>query len=226
MLLTVVCATPFEILPLRNFLEGDFETFHQHIYQKDQLQVEIVITGVGMVNTTYTMTKYLALKRPGLLINAGIAGALDAGLQIGEVVHVTAESYADFGVEHADGSFETAVEIGLIDGDAFPFSAGKLINPESGNFAFLPEVAGITVNLVHGSTTSIEALKKRLDAQVESMEGAAFFQVALQEEIPFIEIRSISNYVEPRNRDNWNIPLAIDNLNKVLIELVKTLANA
>ena len=51
------------------------------------------------------------------------------------------------------------------------------------------------------------------------MEGAAFFQACMTEGVAFSEIRAISNYVEPRNRDNWKIAEAIENLNKTLIEL-------
>jgi futalosine hydrolase len=49
------------------------------------------------------------------------------------------------------------------------------------------------------------------------MEGAAVFYVAQQEKIPALQIRAISNLVEKRNKDNWDIPLAIKNLNEWLI---------
>jgi futalosine hydrolase len=48
------------------------------------------------------------------------------------------------------------------------------------------------------------------------MEGAAFAYVCAKMKVNAIQIRSISNQVEPRNRNNWNIPLAIKNLNEVL----------
>ena len=53
------------------------------------------------------------------------------------------------------------------------------------------------------------------------MEGAAFFYACLLAKIPFLEIRSISNYVEARNRETWNLPLAINNLNQILIEILE-----
>ncbi len=56
------------------------------------------------------------------------------------------------------------------------------------------------------------------------MEGAAFFYACLMTQAPFLQIRAISNYVEPRNKDNWNIPLAIDRLNEVLAQMVNGLA--
>ncbi len=52
------------------------------------------------------------------------------------------------------------------------------------------------------------------------MEGAAFHYVCLQEKIPFLQLRAISNYVGERNKANWNLNEAIRNLNKKLIEIV------
>ena len=36
-------------------------------------------------------------------------------------------------------------------------------------------------------------------------------------------MRAISNYVEPRNRDGWQLELAIDNLNREVINLIMNL---
>jgi futalosine hydrolase len=38
-----------------------------------------------------------------------------------------------------------------------------------------------------------------------------------------LQIRSISNYVELRNKENWNIPLAINNLNIELEKIINSL---
>ena len=45
----------------------------------------------------------------------------------------------------------------------------------------------------------------------------------LQENVSFLQIRSISNYVEERNKDNWDIPIAIKNLNSTLIDIFEAL---
>jgi len=52
------------------------------------------------------------------------------------------------------------------------------------------------------------------------MEGAAVLYCCEQLGIPCLQIRSVSNYVEPRNRNNWEIALAISNLNKWAIEFL------
>jgi futalosine hydrolase len=51
------------------------------------------------------------------------------------------------------------------------------------------------------------------------MEGAAVFYVCLNENIPVLQIRSISNYVEDRDTTKWDIPLAIKQLNKFCTDL-------
>jgi futalosine hydrolase len=57
-------------------------------------------------------------------------------------------------------------------------------------------------------------------AEIESMEGAAFLFACNQTKVSCRQIRAVSNYVEKRDRSKWNIPLAITNLNKVLIDFI------
>ncbi|MBK8564227.1 MAG: hypothetical protein IPN76_13040 [Saprospiraceae bacterium] len=84
----------------------------------------------------------------------------------------------------------------------------------------------MTVNKVHGFQPSIDAVLKQYPSDVESMEGAAFFLACLMAGQPFLEIRSISNLVEARNREAWDLPKAIQQLNNVLIEMVGTMAGS
>ncbi|MCB9265354.1 MAG: futalosine hydrolase [Lewinellaceae bacterium] len=219
----VVAATPFEIQPLLEYLDKKFVGSGHFTYQKGGVEVAVLITGVGLPLMSYAMGKVLGSKETSLAINAGIAGALDPEMQIGDVVQIASERFADLGVQEADGRFTSVHELGLIDPDTPPFRGGKLLNEAAGNFDFLPAAHGISVNKVHGFPSDIEALRKKYpDAQVESMEGAAFFYACLAEGLPFLEVRSISNYVEARNRENWDVPLAIERLNEVLIELIES----
>jgi len=97
----------------------------------------------------------------------------------------------------------------------YPFTGKKLIN--QGNkyseyFAHLPKVSGITVNKAHGSKSSIEKCIEKYSAEVETMESAAIFSICLSQKINFQCLRSISNFVEPRNRAAWDIEKALKNL--------------
>ncbi len=215
----IVAATTFEIDPLLKHLRSNFVEHTPYHFQKGERSAAVLITGVGLPLTAYAMGKVLALRRYDLAINAGIAGAFERELPMGEVVEVISERFADLGVEEADGSFTDIHTLGLIVSDQPPFTDGVLINPHPGNF--LPAAKGLSVNKVHGYAPSIAAISRRFDANVETMEGAAFFYACLMEDQPFLAIRAISNYIEPRNRDRWDIPLAIENLNQVLLEMIQ-----
>lgn len=107
-----------------------------------------------------------------------------------------------------------------------PFTDKELINtlslvPES--LQGLPQAAGVTVNTVSGSTASIARLGQKYRPDVESMEGAAFHYSCLVEQVPFVQLRTISNYVEVRDKSRWNIPLAVENLNGTLRALLTEL---
>jgi futalosine hydrolase len=87
----------------------------------------------------------------------------------------------------------------------------------------LRQVDAVTVNTVHGNEKSIKSVKRKYNPDIESMEGAAFFYVCMMEKIPCIQLRAVSNYVERRNKNSWNIPLAIRNLNVVAFDLLKSI---
>ncbi|MBL4624888.1 MAG: futalosine hydrolase [Flavobacteriales bacterium] len=189
-------------------------------HQTQDSQVDVLITGVGMVATTFQVTKKLSQDSYDLVINAGIAGAFDHTIKIGKVVEIKTEQFSELGVED-DANFVSAFELGLIQENEYPFNLEKLDNPDAG-ISGLQLVDAITVSTVHGNETSIQKIMERCSPQVESMEGGAVAYVCLQEKIRFVQIRAISNYVEKRNKDAWNIALAIANLN---VELMKLIAN-
>ncbi len=220
MKILIVAATPFEIAPFQAFLQQEFKALNTFSFQKEALQIDLLITGVSLPLTAFHLAKKLQTADYQLAINAGIGGAFRKELAIGQVVQITEDCFADIGIEHADGAFESIHKMELIDPNVPPFKNGKLMNEAAASFDFLPKAKGVSVNLVHGTEESIAAfLKHYPEAEVETMEGASFFYACLAEDQPFIAIRAISNYVETRNRDNWDIPTAITNLNQVLLDM-------
>ncbi len=220
---TIVSATPFEIAPLIKQLDDTAKKVSDHIYELEDTRIDLLITGVGMPLTALNLGRYLAHQAPDLLINAGIAGSYKRDIPLESVVHVISERFGDIGAETAEGDFLDVHEMGLIPSDAAPFQNGQLNNPGAGQFEFLPRVSGLTVNKVHGYPPSIEKTVQKYLPDVETMEGAAFFLACLQAERPFLEIRAISNYVEARNRDSWQIGPAIEQLNATLWTILQSL---
>jgi futalosine hydrolase len=225
MKILLVSATQFEILPILQKLSEKFKSKDNSTFFNDKHEIKILVTGVGLTHTAFALGWTLSTYRPDLCINAGLAGAFDRNLKLAEVVNVVAESFGDLGVEERDGSFTDMLELGLIKENEFPFVNGRLYNSEISGFDFLPAVRSISVNKVHGYSQSIERIVEKYHADVESMEGAAFFFSCLQARVSFIEIRAISNYVEPRNRENWCIGPAIENLNQTLVDIIELLTN-
>ncbi len=217
----IVSATPFEIAPLTQHLANE-GVAREHSTFWGLLEIQTLITGVGMTATAFALAHTFARQKFNLALQVGIGGAFDKEVATGTVFNVVSEQFGDLGVEEADGSFTDLFELGLMDPAAPPFTEGKLLNP-AGDSAFLPSAKGLTVNKVHGAANSIDHIRSKYDADVESMEGAAFFYACLLASQPFLELRSISNHVEPRNRENWDLAGAINQLNRTLLELLETL---
>ena len=87
----------------------------------------------------------------------------------------------------------------------------------------LPKVKAITVNTVHGNSESIKKAVRKFNPDIESMEGAAFFMACDHEKIPYVQIRSISNYVEKRNKKKWKINVAVKNMGADLLLLLHSI---
>lgn len=224
MKILIVSATPFEVQALGANLQAHFTQLGDFHYQGRNTEVHLLITGVGLPLAAFSMGEMLNQNRFDLAIQAGVGGAYDRSLELGDVVEIISDCFADLGVEEKDGRFTSVHEMGLLPRDEHPFREGRLWNMPEVERAFLPKVHGLSVNKVHGYEPSIAAIKQYYPfAQVESMEGAAFFYACLIHSLHFLQIRAISNYVEARNREAWELELALVNLNTTLIELINTL---
>lgn len=182
----------------------------------------LLITGVGMVATAFALGRHLAVNNYDLVLNLGIAGSFDRSIALGDVMEITTDTFAELGAEN-DEAFLSIDKIGF--GEANYHATAKLTDLRNvfNNFD-LPKVTAITVNTVHGNEESIKKVNDRLNPHLESMEGAAVFYACEQAEVPCLQIRAVSNYVEKRNRDAWQIGLAIKNLNIFAVAFLKLYA--
>jgi futalosine hydrolase len=205
MRILIVAATLFEVESLKSKVEnGDFGP--------SDLTFQFLITGAGMVATSFVLGEHLATNQYDLAINLGIAGSFDRGIALGDVVEITDDALTELGAED-DDEFITIDKLGF--GESSFKSTYAL--PAHCN---LRKASAITVNTVHGNDASIKKLSSRINAQIESMEGAAFFYCCREMGMPCLQIRAVSNYVEKRNRDAWQIGLAIKNLNTFAWDLL------
>jgi futalosine hydrolase len=217
----LLAATPFETQLLRAQLGMLANTCTDYCADGGKpLEVSVLHTGIGMVNTAFQLGRYFALSQPDVALQMGIAGAFAKGPQIGEVVEVMEEIYPELGADSPDGFLRLA-EMG------FPhFVVGEtcyedVLRQPRAALAGFQQCRSVTVNRVSGEQEAIASLVARWQPQVESMEGAAFFQACLLSGVPFRQLRAISNLVEPRNKANWQMSRAIEVLNIAVLDVLK-----
>ena len=217
MLLLLVSATSFEIRETTHWLEN--LPIPHNIPETD-----LLISGIGQLQTTYALQKKIAFRRPDLVIQAGFGGASDA-LDTGKVYAILSERIADLGAVDP-GGFRSIFELGLENPDRFPFREGKLENPFRRllDWTGLPFLDGITVNEI--KSADFNGFQRNDLPVVESMEGAALHYVCLMEKIPFLQIRAVSNVLGDRDRLRWKMKEAGQNLHNTLVTLIQKLEKA
>ncbi len=229
MKILIVSATHFEIKKLmeRNDL---VEVIPNHLYRFSMvpLQVDLLNTGMGMLQTAFYLGKTMQERSYDFALNAGICGAYHPEIPLGSVLHITEEGLPEPGVEE-EGAFRSIFELGLMHSDAFPFEGGKLTNTLVSEWEAinrLPKVTGNSVNTMQTDPGKIKRLTTLFPADVETMEGAAFLFGCLVEKIPCAQIRAVSNYVGERDKTKWEVRLALKNLDTVLMEVLEEIIDS
>lgn len=214
----LVAATAKEIAPFLEYYRN------QQNQWPNNLNIDVLITGIGMTATAYHLTKHFSIKRPDFVLQAGVAGCFDTKIPLGSVVAIKQDTIADESVIELK-KLRTLFALQLVPENQFPYTKGWLPNTDTAMIkkSNLKVVKGISVNQITTSKQMIHFYKNEFNPVIESMEGAALHYVCLMEKISFLQIRSISNYIGERNKKNWNMKESIINLNKELIRLLQNI---
>src|SRR5215831_15869915 len=113
----LIAATAREIQPF----------FEYYRHSKKAQNIDILITGIGLTAATYHLLKQLTLKRPDVVVQAGVAGCFDTNIPLGTVVIVKKEAIADQSVIELK-KLKTLFDLELVPHDQFPFKKGWLEN--------------------------------------------------------------------------------------------------
>jgi len=221
----LVSATRAEIAPLLEHLSETWQSNSDTVFSTGNHRLNILITGVGLVSTTYALTKTLGEGNYDLVLQAGLAGSFNRQIALGELVLVGKDCFGDLGAED-HYNFIDVFELGFAEANSFPFVEKEMAAPalEVLQKAALKTVSALSVNMVSGSAYTAQRRFNKYACDLETMEGAAFFFVCLQQKVPaFAQIRAISNYVEARDRSQWKIAEAINSLNSWLIGFLESL---
>ncbi len=210
----VLAATTKEINPFIQWLKKEQSQTHN-------LNIDIHVAGIGLTATAYHLTKQLAIKKYDRVVQAGVAGCYDFKIPLGTVLAVKQDSIADQSVVEMK-KLKTLFDLKLVPHSQHPYKKDWLINPDKNilKLTGLKTVNGISVNEISTSKQMIKFYRETFNPVTESMEGAALHYVCLMEKIPFIQIRSISNYIGERNKKKWDMNESIENLNNSLIQII------
>jgi futalosine hydrolase len=210
----LTAATAMEIAPA-------IEALTQSGFIQGNNEVDVLITGLGQVTTTWMLTNAIHTQQPHWVIQAGIAGAFDTQqLPLGSVVYVQQDAFGDLGMEE-NGLFTSIFDNGFADANKPPFTNGWLVNdsPVLNGLAIEPATA-VTVNKISDSALLKQQLIDKFNPGIETMEGAAFHYVCLKAGLPFLQLRAISNMVGIRDKSKWQLPEAVEHLNQQLLLLL------
>jgi len=228
MKILIVAATSTEVSrSFKSAIINEDDTGKIVNFRFGQLDLTLLITGPGMVPTAFLMGRVLAAEKFDLAIDLGIAGSFNEEISIGETVHIISDLLAEAGADSADGFIPLySMKMARPYKPDFSGNDGLIMNtsyPKLASVTSLRTVSAVTVNTISGCEKQIEMMKARTQADVESMEGAAFFYACMMHQLPCLQVRTVSNYIAPRDKARWNIGNAVENLalhvNRILEEL-------
>jgi futalosine hydrolase len=186
-------------------------------------EVCLVECGIGKAAAAATLAAALEMRPISCVLGIGVGGAYPgAGLSPRDVAIASEEIFADEGVETPAGwqGYESFVVSSgaqnriAIDGELVE-RAQHVLSAAVGPFA--------TVSTCSGTEIAARRLAKRWGAVIESMEGAAWALVAHRYEVPFLELRAVSNLAQDRDVKTWDLPGAIAALATAALEVLPVL---
>jgi futalosine hydrolase len=192
--------------------------------ESKRMKVSFHQSGVGMLAAAVSLTKTIMEEKPDLVIQIGIAGTFDESINLGKVVCIKEESLGDLGVQE-DGKWKDIFDLKLEKSSYPPFEKRKLPNQwlKDYNLLKLEEASATTINEITTSEERKQQLKKKYEAVTESMEGAALHYVCRILNVPFIQMRAVSNYIGERDKSKWEMKTAIENINLIVLKYLDKL---
>jgi adenosylhomocysteine nucleosidase len=202
-----VIGIPTEVAPIEARMKNPAVTRIQEVVFTsgtiDGTSIVAARAGVGKVNAAIAATLLIDHFSPSAVVFTGTAGAVDPGLNPGDVVIGTAIGYHDFGDLTTSGLVRSPTRnaaSGRLDPAFFPADPRLL---EAARRAALTVKSGrvregliVTGDTFVADPSNREGLRKQLNAAAVEMEGAAVAQVCARFGVPVIVIRSITDHAD------------------------------
>lgn len=191
---------------------GDWQARHFEVFT-------LLQTGVGKANSAGAVTRELVestqQKRSYAgVLSFGIAGSLQTSVEIGSSVFATASVFADEGTPLVANRDWTSLEQSGWAQTNFP----QQETDWSRHLSLCVDHTGViaTVSTISGTDEIAADYLKRTGALAEAMEGASIAQVCSRLNLPFAELRVISNRCGNRNVNKLDIQTSFKRLKQLV----------
>ena len=167
----------------------------------------VIVAGIGKSNAAAATQLALSLFEPGEILNAGVAGALHAPMQVAEVYQVRAAVQYDFDLAQINGT-----KIGTLN----EYKERELPLSVAGNF---PQAVLGTGDRFNDSKADWLFLVNDVKADLRDMEGAAIAHVALRAGVRCRMLKSVSDVAgSGSTTDQYlaNLKVALDALSAAI----------
>lgn len=190
-------------------------------FQVSHHEVDLLVTGAGVYQTTYKVTKALSAQKYHLALKMGFGNAYKEEIALGAILNMVNEKPGDFGMM-VDTEWKDQYDLGLINREEAPHTRGGFINLTNAYMnVFLPfkKSVGVTVNH-YGNANAVQLRKDKYKADCETGEGLGFVYPCLFEKQLFYQLCVIERNLVT-GEENFN--LAKQKLNETLSEIIQKL---
>lgn len=199
----IIGAMAEEIEIIKGMLENVQESINTGItYYHGQMhnkKVVLVKSGIGKVNAAIVTQHLINNLGATVIINIGLAGALEKGLDIGDAIVSNDVVYHD--VDATGFGYPIGQVPGL---GTTAFTADPILVKIASGYANTKIGRIATGDQFVGDSEQKQQIHARFNAMCAEMEGAAISHVCYLHKIPFVVIRTISDKAEGGAFDEFN----------------------
>lgn len=198
--IAVICAMDKELLYIREHFGAKITDEKNNIYQArlDGHEIIASVCGIGKVNSAISTQRIIDRYSPDYVINVGIAGGLDRSLSVLDMVVARDTMYHDFyplSLLEEDDNIKASVFrcdeklVSLAEKVCSDFKEkGKIANFVTGRI--------VSGDCFVEDNEKSRILREDYKGSCVEMEGAAISQTCIVNNIPFLVIRSISDFAD------------------------------
>lgn len=225
----LICAMEKEIAYIREKFNATLIDDKNQIYQAFYGDKKIIacVSGIGKVNSAVSAQRIIFKYSPDCIINVGIAGGLDRSLSVLDMVIARETMYHDF---HPLSLLTEEKNLGT-----YIFKCDEVLVSLAEKACQGLKASGVIKNYVKGRILSgdcfVESdevsrrLREELEGSCVEMEGASISQTCILNGIPFLVIRSISDFADNNAEMSYDTfaTLASRQAGEVLCEIINGL---